>query len=116
MLQLKNDVYTCITAPGPPPSLTVTAANVSSITIQWDPVRCQDRNRDIRSYRVTYHPSSYPNDGDVITVGEEDRVFTLRSLPPRTNYTFKVQAFDLRNLVVGVSANLTASTSKPLGK
>ena len=51
-----------------------------------------------------------------MTVDENDRVFTLSQLPPRTSYTFEVQALDLRDLVAGLSATLIVSTSEPLSK
>ena len=78
---------------------------------------CQDRNRNITNYRVTYYPSINPSDDEAVILGDEDgRVFTALQLPPRTNYTFRVQALDLRNLVLGVSTALIVSTSTPLSK
>ena len=105
-------VYT--TAPGPPPSLSTSSINVTSITIQWEPVLCQDRNHQFNSYAVAYHPVSDPNivrTSDLLP--EANRVFTASRLSPRTSYTFQVQAFNVFPLVQGLFANLTVNTSVP---
>ena len=79
---------------------------------------CQDRNRPFSNYRITYYPSSDPNavDDMIYIVGESNRMFPHTLLPPRTNYTFEVQAFDLRSLVPGLPATLIVSTSEPSSK
>ena len=106
----------CTTAPEPPPSLTATIVNVTSITIQWDPLPCQDRNRDFNRYLVGYFPSSDPSIGNSDLVLENNRVFTISRLLPRTSYTFQVQAFNFRPRVEGLFSNLTVNTSAPSGK
>ena len=108
-----------ITAPGPPPPPTASSVSVSSITIQWDPIPCQDRNQPFDSnfmYRVSYHPLSDPSGGDVASLSQNSREYTATGLPPRTSYIFQIEAFNLRTFVRGSPANLTVNTSEPQGE
>ena len=103
-------------------SLTASSVNVTGISIQWDRVHCQERNGRIDGYRVVYYPTlSSDNDQIARTIaGTEgsDRMFSITGLPPRTNYTFEVQALNLFFAMHSVPAvyNYTTSTTAPQGK
>ena len=119
VLILEISCYTCThhtSAPGAPPSLTASSVNVTGITIQWDPVLCQDRNQLFNSYVVYYYPSSDQTAGSGMLLPEDDRVFSITGLPPRTSYTFQVQAFNLFPSVQGLFASLSVNTSDPPSK
>ena len=107
------------TAPGPPPTPTASSVSVTNITIQWDPIPCQDRNQELDNnfhYRITYRPMSDPSAGGGGLVSQNSREFMARGLPPRTSYIFQVQVFNVFNDVQGSLANLTVSTSEPQGE
>jgi hypothetical protein len=108
-------------APGLVQSVTASSVNVTGITIRWDRVDCQERNGHTDSYRIVYYPtlSSDPSDRVAWTlVGTEDndRRFSITGLPPRTNYTFEVQASNPIYDVRGPPVFYTASTTAPQGK
>ena len=78
-----------------------------------------ERNGRIDSYVVTYYPTSDPSDldGDTISgTGDSDRMFSLPGLPPRTSYTFQVEANNplIRN--PGAVATINVSTTAPQSK
>ena len=105
--------------PGIPEELQTVSASVTNITIRWDRVNCRDRNGYTNSYRVVSYPTLSPNDRDAQTVvGTEDnqRIFSITGLPPRTNYTFEVQASNPNLHVSGSAAIYTESTTAPQGK
>ena len=100
-------------------SLTVSSVNVTSITIRWDRVDCQERNGHTDGYRIVYYPTLSPSDRIAQTsVGTEDsdRMFSITGLPPRTNYTFEMQAVNPNLDARGPPAFYTASTTAPQGK
>ena len=104
------------TAPGLVQSLSASSVNVTNITIQWDRVDCQERNGLTDSYRIVDYPTSNPSDRSARTVagiGDSDRIFTVTGLPPRTSYTFEVQASNPNLDVRGPPATFTISTSAP---
>ena len=106
-------------APGSVLSLTISSVNVTSITIQWDRIFCQEHNGRIDAYRVVYYPTLNPSDRvarTVIGTGDNDRVFSVDGLPPRTSYTFEVQASNPIIDVRGPPAFYTANTTAPQGK
>ena len=98
----------------------VSFVDVTNITIQWDPVPCQDHNQpfDNFMYRVTYYPSSdqrlSARRGGL--VDQDSGVFPATRLPPRTSYIFEVQAFNLLTVVGGLVADLMVNTSNPQSK
>ena len=93
--------------------------NVTGIMIQWDRVDCRDRNGPTDSYRLVYYPTSNFNARLArIVSGTEgsDRMFSVTGLPPRTNYTFEVQATNAVLDVRGMTATITVITSVPQSK
>ena len=99
-------------------SLTTSSVNVTNITIQWDRVDCQERNGHTDTYRVIYYPTSNPSDRVARTLAgtdNNDRMFSASGLPPRTNYTFEVQALNPFLTERGPAAIYTASTTAPQG-
>ena len=81
--------------PGTPEALQTVSVSVTNITIQWDRVNCRVQNGHTDSYRVVSYTTLNPNDRFARTVvGTEnsDRTFSITGLPPRTSYTFEVQA------------------------
>ena len=106
-------------APGLVQSLRVSSMNVTGITIRWDRVNCQDRNGRVGGYRIVYYPTSNPNDIVAQTPdGTEDnhRMLSITGLPPRTSYTFEVQASNNWIDFRGPPAIYTANTTAPQGK
>ena len=104
------------TVPGLVQSLSASSVNVTNITIQWDRVDCQERNGGTDSYRVVYYPTSDPSDRTARTIagtGDSDRMFTVTGLPPRTSYTFEVQASNTGLDVRGAAATFTVNTTDP---
>ena len=101
-------------------SLTASSMNVTGISIRWDRVHCQERNGRIDGYRVVYYPTlSSDNDQIARTIaGTEgsDRMFSITGLPPRTNYTFEVQALNFFLAMHSVPVVYTTSTTAPQGK
>ena len=82
-------------------------------------MECQERKGETDGYRVVYYPTSDPSDRSARTItgtGESDRMFTVTGLPPRTNYTFEVQASNPGLDVRGAPAALTVSTTAPQGE
>ena len=109
------------TAPGLVQSLSASSVNVTNITIQWDRINCQERNGETDSYRVVYYSTSDPSTRSrsartVAGIGDSDRIFTVTGLPPRTSYTFEVQASNTILDVRGSPATFTISTSAPLSE
>ena len=99
-------------------SLTTNSVNVTNITIQWDRVDCKERSGRTDGYRVVYYPTSNPSDAIARTLaGTEDnnRMFSITGLPPRTSYTFEVQASNPEIDVRGPPAFYTANTTVPQG-
>ena len=80
---------------------------------------CQERNGLTDSYRVVYYPTSDPGSRSARTVagtGDNNRMFTVTGLPPRTSYTFEVQASNVELDVRGTPTTLTVSTTAPQGR
>ena len=94
--------------------------SVTNITIRWDRVNCQDRNGHTDSYRVVYFPTlnsmSDSNAETVVGTEESNRMFSITGLPPRTSYTFEVQASNPTINMRGLPAIYTANTTAPQGK
>ena len=73
----------------PPTSVSVSEVTSSSITVQWGPVACADRNGDITGYLVRYKETmTGPTNIPVSDVTE----YTIIDLKPSTAYTVRVGA------------------------
>ena len=106
-------------APGLVQSLRVGSVDVTNITIQWDRVNCVERNGRIDSYFISFYPTSNPSEVNIRSVfgtGDSDRFFSTTALPPRTSYTFEVEANNLRIRNPGAIATITVSTTVPQGE
>ena len=108
-------------APGIPEELQTVSVSVTNITIRWDRVNCRDRNGHTDSYRVVFYPTLSTNPSDriariVVGTADNQRMFSITGRPPRTNYTFEVQATNPNLDVSGSAAVHTESTTAPQGK
>ena len=78
-----------------------------------------DRNGPTDSYFVKFYPTLTPSAFDATTItgtGDSDRMFSLTGLPPRTSYTFEVDANNPRIRAPGAIATITVSTTVPQGE
>ena len=91
-------------------SLTASSVNVTNITIQWDCVDCQERNGHTDGYRIVYRIAR-----TLIGTEDNNRMFSVTGLPPRTSYTFEVQASNPNIDACGPPDFYTASTTAPQG-
>ena len=99
-------------------SLTASSVNVTGITIRWDRVDCQERNGHTDTYRLIYYPVSDPSDPvarTLVGTGDNNRMFSVTGLPPRTSYTFEVQAGNPVIDARGPPAFYTVNTTAPQG-
>ena len=106
-------------APGAPQSLRIASVDVTNITIQWDRVYCLERNGPTDYYVVVYYPTSYPSGIRATTISgtrDSDRMFSLPGLPPRTSYTFEVEAGNPLIRDPGALATVNVSTTAPQSK
>ena len=76
-------------------------------------MNCQQRNGPTDGYRVSVNGPGISMFILVPDTSEEDRMFTIIGLAPRTSYTFEIQAV---NTVFGEPATLTVNTSAPQGE
>ena len=78
-----------------------------------------DRNGRIDSYFVDFYPTTNPSAFDATTIsgtGDSDRMFSLTGLPPRTSYTFEVDANNPFIRDPGAIATITIRTTAPQGE
>ena len=112
-------MYLYSSAPGLVQSITTSSVNVTSITIQWDRVDCQERNGHTDTYRLVYYPVSDPNVRTnaltILGTRDNNRMFSISGLPPRTSYTFEIQASNPNVDMRGPPAFYTANTTTPQG-
>lgn len=102
-----------------PQSLRPASVNVTNITVLWDRVDCQQRNGFIDSYQVAYYPTDDTNATLIQTIygtEDDDRIFIVSGLLPRTSYTFEVQAINAVLDISGAPTSIDVSTSTPEGK
>ena len=86
---IMNVVFSAPSAP--PTSVTTPSATFSSITVQWGPVNCIDRNGDITGYSVRY---GVQGGGSTQTknVSGSTTETTISGLQSSTNYAIEVVA------------------------
>ena len=98
--------YYVLSAPsGMPGSLSFSAVNLTSITVQWTELPCSDRNGEITGYTVEYSSTTPPPHSNTVNVsGSSTTRLVVGSLLPRTSYTFSVRA-------VGAFASTSPSPS-----
>ena len=99
---------------GIPQSLSLSAVNLTSITVQWTELPCSDRNGEITGYTVEYSSTRPPHTGTVTVSGSSTTRLVVGGLLPRTNYTFSVRAVGADDMI-GPSASQSSFTSTPSG-
>ena len=67
-------------------------ATTSSITVQWGPVLCIQRNGDITGYSVQYGVQGSGSTQSVNVSGGDSTDTTISELTPSTTYNFAVAA------------------------
>ena len=77
-------------APSNPPTSVSASSSSTSITVQWGPVDCADRNGDITGYSVRYGEVGSGRTQTVNVTGETSK--TISGLSTSTNYTYQVAA------------------------
>ncbi|CAI8015208.1 Protein sidekick-2, partial [Geodia barretti] len=84
---------TIATAPSaPPPDLTVTDVNSSTITVEWGEVPCINQNGAITGYSVQYGVMESGNTEIVNVDGATVNEATITGLMPSTTYSIQVAA------------------------
>ena len=71
----------------PPTSVSASEVTSSSITVQWGPVDCADRNGDITGYSVQYGSKTVSVSGD-----SSGGMYVISGLMPSTTYSIQVAA------------------------
>ena len=104
-------------APGvSPEDLRAVSVDLTNITIGWDRIDCLQRNGIINQYRVFFYPTSGSRGNNpILIVGTDEsvRMYTAVGLPPRTSYTFEVEAVNGVLLAPSPAAIQTVTTSVP---
>lgn len=104
-----TDVMHTFLAPrGAPQNLSKLFVNDTTITIQWEPVKCRHHNGEITGYSVTYYHGTEMTSTRILP--ELDRTFTATGLIFNEMYTFEVLALS-RQYGSGPSTNITLMTS-----
>ena len=78
-------------APTDPPASVMTTSTPNTITVEWEPVECADRNGDITGYSVRYGEVGSAGSLQMVE-GDMDRRATISDLTPSTEYTISVAA------------------------
>ncbi|CAI8029949.1 Neogenin (Fragment), partial [Geodia barretti] len=76
----------------PPPGVTVTDVNSSSITVQWGSVPCIHQNGAITGYSVQYGVMGSGNTETVTVDGASTTQTTIPGVNPSTTYSIQVAA------------------------
>ena len=94
----------------------ISSVTSSSITVQWNRVRCIDRNSEITGYTVRHGQTGSTTVNESVSgTSNSDRMFTASGLLPRTNYTFEVAAVSSEG-TGPFSTGATNETAVPEGK
>ena len=94
-----------------PPQVSITGTGVTSISLEWDEVNCEDRNGEITSYSVRYEPSSSTPSQ---IAAAEGRALSIDGLLIHTSYSFRVAAVNGNGTGVYSSA-VIRTTAVPTG-
>ena len=81
--------------------------NSATILVQWDEVPCLDQNGDITSYTVRYE---FGDQSSNVSVPVTDRMASLTSLQPFTDYSIQVAAVNSNNDLGPLSTPITEHT------
>ena len=68
------------------------SATLTSITVQWGEMPCEDRNGEITGYMVQYTADNPPHTGTMAVSGVDNRMVVVSDLLPRTSYSISVRA------------------------
>ncbi|CAI8015209.1 Receptor-type tyrosine-protein phosphatase F, partial [Geodia barretti] len=91
--QESSTATTLTAAPSaPPPDLTVTDVNSSTITVEWGEVPCINQNGAITGYSVQYGVMESGNTEIVNVDGATVNEATITGLMPSTTYSIQVAA------------------------
>ena len=72
--------------------MSVSEVTSSSITVQWGPVDCADRNGDITGYSVQYEEVESGSTQNMSVSGDSATETTISGLMPSTTYSMEVAA------------------------
>ena len=107
---------TTVAPTGSPSNVDTTVArNLTSITVQWGEVPCEDRNGEITGYIVEYvnsTQSTFHRSGTITVSGADNRTTVISGLLPNTMYTISVRAQGAPGLAF---ASGNHSTTHPTG-
>ena len=92
LTEVKNLILSAPAPSAPPNSVSASGDNSSSITVQWGPVNCIDRNGDITGYSVRYAVQGNMTTQTVSVSGGETDEVMLSGLLSSTNYSIEVAA------------------------
>ena len=112
---MDNVLLKCVIVPsGPLSSLDVDVARtLTSITVQWGEVPCEDRNGEITGYIVEYSSTSPSHSGTLTVSGADTRTAVLGGLLPSTTYTITVRA---QGAPTTASVSGSRATTRPTGQ
>ena len=95
----------------PPTSVSTSDVTSSSITVQWGPVDCIDRNGDITGYSVRYGVQGNESTKTMSVTGGDTNETTITGLTPSTTFFIEVAAVNS----AGTGVNSSAVTRLTLG-
>ena len=81
--------------------------NSATILVQWDEVPCLDQNSDIAGYTVQYQ---FGGQSSSMSITRTDRMASLTSLQPFTNYSIQVAAVNSNDDMGPLSTPITEHT------
>ena len=87
--------------------------NLTSITVQWGEVPCEDRNGEITGCIVEYSSTSPSHSGTLTVSGADTRTAVLGGLLPSTTYTITVRA---QGASTTASVSDNRATTRPIGQ
>ena len=96
----------------PPTSVSVSEVTPSSITVQWGPVDCIDRNGDITGYPVRYGEVGSGSTQTMSVSGGTSTETTIAGLSSSTEYSIQVAAVNS----AGTGPYRTAITAETLSE